>query len=65
MHKEKIGNHMEGYLCVGVFIVSMPIHKLILRIKIMCCIICYQKLVIIINLRIQARKRLVLTIKQM
>jgi hypothetical protein len=32
MHKEKIGNHMEDYICVGVFIVSMVIQKLILRI---------------------------------
>jgi hypothetical protein len=32
MHKEKIGNHMEDYFCVGVFIMSMIIHKLILGI---------------------------------
>jgi hypothetical protein len=32
MHKEKVGNHMEDYLCVGIFIMLMIIQKLILSI---------------------------------
>jgi len=38
MHKEKLGNHMENYLCVGAFIVSMIIQKLILKIHKSCII---------------------------
>jgi hypothetical protein len=38
MHKEKDGNHMEEYLCVGFFIVSMIIQKLILKIPKSCVV---------------------------
>ncbi len=38
MHKEKVGNHMEDCLYVGVFIVLMIIHKLILRIHKLCIV---------------------------
>jgi hypothetical protein len=38
MHKEKVGNHMEYDLYVGVFIVLMIIQKLILRIHKSCII---------------------------
>jgi hypothetical protein len=31
MHKEKFSNHMEDYLCVGVFIMSMIMQKLTLK----------------------------------
>ncbi len=54
MHKENFGNHMEDYICVGFFIMSMIIQKLILRIH-KSCILCYQELVIGINSRIQAK----------
>ncbi len=60
MHKEKIGNHMEDNICLGVFIVSMIIQKLILRMH-KSCIVSFviKKYVIWINLRIQTRKRLI------
>jgi hypothetical protein len=38
MHKEKVGNHMENCLCVGVFIVLMIIQNLILRIHKSCVV---------------------------
>ncbi len=38
MHKEKVGNHMEDYLCVGVFIVSMIMQKLTLIIYKSCIV---------------------------
>jgi hypothetical protein len=55
-HKEKFNNYMEDYLYVGFFIVSMIIQ--ILNIQIMCCILCYQELVIGINSKTRARKRI-------
>jgi hypothetical protein len=38
MHKEKVGNDMEDYLCVGIFIVSMIMQKLTLRIPKSCIV---------------------------
>jgi hypothetical protein len=38
MHKEKDGIHMEDYICVGFFIVSMIIQKLILGIHKSCIV---------------------------
>jgi len=38
MHKENFGNHMEDYICVGFFIMSMIIQKLILRIHKSCIV---------------------------
>jgi len=38
MHKKIISNHMEYYLCVGNFIVSMIIQKLILNIYESCIV---------------------------
>ncbi len=36
--KEKAGNHMEDYLCVGIFIVSMIMQNLTLRIHKSCVV---------------------------
>ncbi len=38
MLKEKFGDCMENYLCLGVFIVSMIIQKLILKIYESCVV---------------------------
>jgi hypothetical protein len=38
MHIKKFGNYMEDYLCVGDFIMSMIIQKLILRIYKSCVV---------------------------
>jgi hypothetical protein len=47
---------MEHYICVGIFILSMIIYKIIMNTQIMHFILCYQKHVIGINSRIQTRK---------
>ncbi len=38
MLKEKVGNRMEDYLCVGIFIVSMIMQNLTLRIHKSCVV---------------------------
>ncbi len=50
MHKEKVGIHMEDYLCVDNTKIDLG------DTQIMHCILCYQELVIWINSRTQARK---------
>jgi hypothetical protein len=60
MHKKKVGNHMEDYLCVGFFYCVTDYTKIDLEnTQIMHCIFCYQKLVIGIYLRTQTRKGLI------
>jgi hypothetical protein len=64
MLKEKTRNSMEDYLCVGVFIVSMIMQKLTLRIH-KSCVVSFVIKHVIPNPRPQARKRLISIIRQM